>query len=301
MRPSMNLLMQTSRIRSQNYSVFDVHGRGLATALVMGFGCRPTRPVNGHQGRRPKAAEGGDSQKRFGSRLGVLLQMPIIGPDSVTTGATDNVAFLTLATVGDIGIALGRLDRSPSNMKGGARYTRLIAPAIADQGKLAAMPLLMGVAHVEFDRLRAAEMSGKIADPPRRIVQIGAGTIGSLAAEILVREGFGDHWTTIDADYLLPHNLARHNLSAMDVGLPKALGLAHRLGHLRTDLAADAIVADVLNLAEHRDAIAGAVRSADLVIDAAASVPVARFLCIRKARPGGQASSSTRPALRLSC
>jgi hypothetical protein len=26
-------------------------------AYVMGFGCRPTRPVNGHQGRRPKAAK----------------------------------------------------------------------------------------------------------------------------------------------------------------------------------------------------------------------------------------------------
>jgi hypothetical protein len=24
---------------------------------VMGFGCRPTRPVNGHQGRSPKAAK----------------------------------------------------------------------------------------------------------------------------------------------------------------------------------------------------------------------------------------------------
>jgi Prokaryotic homologs of the JAB domain len=78
---------------------------------------------------------------------------------------------------------------------------------------------------------------------------------------------------------LLPHNLARHDLSAIDVGLPKAIGLAHRLGNLRTDLAADAIVADVLNPAAHRDAIVGAIRSADLVIDAAASVPVARFLC----------------------
>ena len=64
-----------------------------------------------------------------------------------------------------------------------------------------------------------------------------------------------------------------------DVGLPKAIALANRLRHLRTDLVSDAIVADVLNPAEHRDAIAGAIKSADLVIDAAASVPVARFLC----------------------
>jgi hypothetical protein len=27
------------------------------SGFVMGFGCRPTRPVNGHQGRRPKAAK----------------------------------------------------------------------------------------------------------------------------------------------------------------------------------------------------------------------------------------------------
>jgi ThiF family/Prokaryotic homologs of the JAB domain len=160
---------------------------------------------------------------------------------------------------------------------------------------LTAMPLLMGVAHIEFDRQRAAELSGKTADLPRRMVQIGAGTIGSLAAEILVREGFGDHWTTIDPDYLLPHNLARHDLSAMDVGLPKAIGLAHKLGHLRTDLAADAVVADVLNPAEHQEAIASAIRSADLVIDAAASVPVARFLCDREGA-GRRASIFFNPA-----
>ena len=115
------------------------------------------------------SAEGGDSRARFGSRLGVLLQMPIIGPDGVTTGATDNVAFLTLATIGDTGIALGRLDRSPQSMKGGSRYTRLITPAVVDQGKLAAMPLLMGTAHVEFDRVRAAELSGKTADRRREL------------------------------------------------------------------------------------------------------------------------------------
>ena len=224
------------------------------------------------------SVEGGDSEARFGSRLGILLQMPIIGPDGATTGATDSVAFLTATTVGDIGIALGRLGRSPENMKGGPRYTRLLAPAELNQDALAAMPLFMGVAHVEFDQQRAAELSGKPELPPRRIVQIGAGTIGSLAAESLVREGFGLHWTFIDPDYLLPHNLARHDLGVIDVGLPKALTLANRIRGLRTDVLADAIAADVLNPAEHRNDVAAAVASADLIIDAAASVPVARFL-----------------------
>ena len=183
-------------------------------------------------------AEGGNTEARFGSRLGILLQMPIVGPDGVTTGATDNVAFLTAATVGDIGIALGRVGRSPANMKGGPRYTRLLSPAGVNETALAAMPLLMGVAHVEFDQLRASELSGKTAPPPRQIVQVGAGTIGSLAAENLVSEGFGLHWTFIDPDYLLPHNLARHNLVVIDVGMPKALGLAERINALRADVRA---------------------------------------------------------------
>lgn len=222
--------------------------------------------------------EGGNTEARFGSRLGILLQMPIIGLDGVTTGATDNVVFLTATTLGEIGIALGRLGRSPANMKGGARFTRLLSPAEVDGAALAATPLLMGVAHMEFDQLRASELSGKTALLPRRIVQIGAGTIGSLAAESLVREGFGLHWTFIDPDYLLPHNLARHELGMMDVGMPKALALANRMNGLRADMRADAIVADVLNPAEHSEAIAAALASADLVVDAAASVPVARFL-----------------------
>ena len=241
------------------------------------------------------SAEGGDSEARFASRLGLLVQMPIVGPDKETTGATDNVAFLTLTTVGDIGIALGRLGRSPANMKGGARYTPLLAPVAVDQQALAAMPLLMGIAHVEFDQQRAAELSDKAGDLPRRIVQVGAGTIGSGSAEMLVREGFGLHWTIIDPDYLLPHNLARHDLSVVEVGLPKAPSLAHRLAGSRTDVTADAIVGDVLNPAEHRDRIVSVIESADLVIDAAASVSVARFLSDQKGS-GRRASIFFNPA-----
>ena len=241
------------------------------------------------------SAEPSESEARFGSRLGILIQMPIIAPDGETTGATDSVVFLTLATLGEIGMTLGRLGRSPANMKGGARYTRLLAAGAVDHDALAAIPLLMGVAHVEFDHQRAAELSGKTDDLPRRIVQVGAGTIGAAAAEMLVREGFGLHWTIIDPDYLLPHNLARHDLSVVDVGLPKAVSLANRLSGLRTDIRADAIVADVLNSGEHGESIASVIEATDLVIDAAASVPVARFLSEQKGA-GRRASIFFNPA-----
>jgi len=107
-------------------------------------------------------------------------------------------------------------------------------------------------------------------------VQIGAGAIGSLTAEILVRKAL-DHWTTIDPTIAAAQPRAPRSFRD-GRRVAQAIGLAHRLGHLRTDLAADAIVADVLNPASTATRLpAPSVRR--LVIDAAASVPVARLLC----------------------
>jgi proteasome lid subunit RPN8/RPN11 len=99
-----------------------------------------------------------------------------------------------------------------------------------------------------------------------------------LAAEVLMREGFGAHWTIIDHDLLFPHNLARHTLGTFEVGLSKALSLADRIKSLRAGVSAEAIIANVLDPGIARDAVEAAVGQADLIIDAAASVPVARFL-----------------------
>jgi Prokaryotic E2 family A/ThiF family/Prokaryotic homologs of the JAB domain len=212
----------------------------------------------------------------FNTRLGLLLRMPIIGPDGKPTGDSDDVAFLTLGTLGDIAVALGLLARSPEPR--GAPYARLITPEPADDNALARIGLLVMAAHVEFDQRRALQLAASPLASPRRIVQIGAGAIGSLAAETLARQGLGLQWTFIDPDYLLPHNLARHELTAADVGIPKATSLAQRLMQLRTDLLADAIVADVLKPGAKANDVATALQSAEVVIDAAASVPVARWL-----------------------
>ena len=59
----------------------------------------------------------------------------------------------------------------------------------------------------------------------------------------------------------------------------KAMGLANHLRRMRADLSAEPIVADVLNPGDKARAIVAAISAADLVIDAAASVPVARLLC----------------------
>ncbi|MBR1175384.1 ThiF family adenylyltransferase [Bradyrhizobium sp. KB893862 SZCCT0404] len=212
----------------------------------------------------------------FETRIGLLLRMPIIGADGNPTSESDDVAFLTVATLGEIGVALGLLGRSPEGH--GARYARLFAPAELDEQALAGMIVLVTAGHLEFDQRRALDLAGSFIDAPRRIVQIGAGAIGSMVADTLARQGFGLHWTFIDPDYLLPHNLARHELTITDIGMPKAQSLARRLTQLRTDLRADAIIANVLKPGDRADDVATVLQAADLVIDAAASVPVARWL-----------------------
>lgn len=225
---------------------------------------------------RITALSAAGSRSSFDTRIGLLLRMPIIGADGNPTGQSDDVAFLTLATLGDIGVALGLLGRSPE--VNGARYARLLAAAAVDEKALAGMEVLVTAAHAEFDQQRALDLSGSSIIIPRRVVQIGAGAIGSMAAETLARQGMGLHWTFIDPDHLLPHNLARHGLTRADIGMPKAQSLARRLSQLRNDLNADAISADVLKPGDQADKVAAALQAADLVIDAAASVPVARWL-----------------------
>jgi len=225
---------------------------------------------------RITALSAAGSHANLDTRIGLLLRMPIIGADGNPTGQSDDAAFLTLATLGEIGVALGLLARSPEAL--GPRYARLLVPAVTDEKALAGMEVLVTAAHVEFDRQRALDLSGSSIVVPRRAVQIGTGAIGSMAAETLARQGMGLHWTFIDPDYLLPHNLARHELTRADIGVPKAQSLARRLTQLRSDLRADAICANVLKPGDQADKVATALQAADLVIDAAASVPVARWL-----------------------
>lgn len=71
---------------------------------------------------------------------------------------------------------------------------------------------------------------GRAAPPLRdaRIVQIGAGALGSMLAELLVREGV-TALTVMDGDTLTAGNLVRHTLTIEDVGARKATALAQHL------------------------------------------------------------------------
>lgn len=125
-------------------------------------------------------------------------------------------------------------------------------------------------------RTHAAALNGEAGPDDSAIVAIGAGALGSQLVQTLYRSGYG-RWTIVDEDLFYPHNAARHFLP-VGVGFPKANLLASVLGPLVNDGAITPIVADVL--APPSDKLAAAYETADIVLDASASVAVARHLAL---------------------
>lgn len=107
---------------------------------------------------------------------------------------------------------------------------------------------------------------------------VGVGALGSQASDNLLRTGYGE-WTFIDPDQLLPHNLAKHELTGRDVGRPKAYAFAEIANEtIDGTPIATSIVADVLSPGEHTEAVEEALINADVILDTSASVAVARHL-----------------------
>ena len=210
---------------------------------------------------------------RLHSRLLLLFRIPIIHPATGVTGATSTIAFATRETIGQVGEALGLLLANDGHGKELMPFVKSLVTPTPMAGEIA---LGMALVHAEFDAQLAATLSGRRAPDLRAVAMIGAGAIGASVAESLVREGDFASWTIVDHDTFLPHNEARHTLIAADVGRSKAMAVARRLAAIRPDLSTTAIDADFLD--ERDEAAAKACEEASVVIDASASVPVARRL-----------------------
>jgi len=216
-------------------------------------------------------------QFRFCSCLGILVKLPIIHPKTGRTGAHSMIAFVTDCSLGDVGVSIGCLDKN-DKVDGALKYVPKILIDPVAQDKLECVKLYPMNVVSSFEPYLAARMAGREAFDHRKVTMVGAGAVGSLVADTLSREGRFS-WTIIDNDVLLPHNLARHALSSLFVGHPKALGLQLHLGKNVLGCTAEGIVADVIEPGEHAEKIDLALHSADIILDAAASVPVSRYLC----------------------
>jgi len=229
--------------------------------------------------REPRPWHG---RKVLDALLLLLVLLPKTRDDDGTIEETETWAFLCGGTVADIGMALGvwtirrhipqLLDRPPPTARDERVGLELLNPIAA------------------FSRDLAARYNGLLRRDGLRITAVGMGALGSQIFVNLLRAGWGE-WTTIDSDYLLPHNLARHALPGPSVGTPKASALARLVNATIAGAPiARSIVADVLQPGVAAGEIRVAWGAADVILDLSASVAVARHL----------ASDVVAPARRLS-
>lgn len=214
--------------------------------------------------------------ERFGDllekQLILVVALPKTRRPAGAVEASEVWAFMSADSTGEVGTRLGIWEAR------GDHYGMVLgddAPELQGED-LPLAPLNVGYA---FSREQAAALSGHPeADGRRKIAAVGVGALGSQVFLDLVREGEG-YWTLIDHDKLLPHNLARHALTGFELGFPKARALAHIANQtVYGDPIASPIVADVLAPGEQEAAVRDALAGAEVILDASASVPVARYL-----------------------
>lgn len=205
-------------------------------------------------------------------QLGLLVGFPVAKEGGSEIGILELKVFFSAATMAELGVALGCLDKGPDGIHG-----RLLTPA--DSAAADSIKLVCGEVHYALDRQLATLVSGEPVADERAVTLVGAGTVGSHVAANLGREGRFE-WGIIDGDYFLPHNVPKHVLPATAVGRSKAgdfakfldntLGLAKQTAYL----VADVLAPDAATSA----AVQSMLGRSDIILDASASIAVSRFL-----------------------
>jgi len=205
------------------------------------------------------------------SRLIIVVVMPKCRQASGPAESTETWAFLVVPTIREVAVqsglyatdekgCLGRLLRRDESRTGADVPVDVLNPMFA------------------LSRTRAALLNGLPGPDDRRIAAVGLGALGSQVVMNLVRAAYG-HWTFIDDDHLLPHNIARHELTADFVGYNKAESMAHWANSVVDgEPATKFIAANVLTAGPQTDQAVEALKTADVVADFSASLAVARHL-----------------------
>jgi integrative and conjugative element protein (TIGR02256 family) len=210
------------------------------------------------------------------ARILLLLIFPKFRQEGAPqeTWEWDISGFLLVDPVREAGAKLGLWEVMPNGtvaalIGGGEDHS-------ADIGVVIVNPV------TQLTKARAALFNGTQADD-RPMVMVGLGALGSMTFQNLVRKGFGT-WSIVDEDLMMPHNVARHALTAISAGAPKVTGMKQiietvyeetvitttaRINVLRPGL-------DEANLATMLD-------SASVIFDCSADVAAARFLALDSA------------------
>ena len=203
------------------------------------------------------------------AKLVLIICLPKTRNENSTPETTEICAFLTSETIQQVSIGIGL------SAKDGKYVVPLLPIDHSKKGNEVRVYMLNPVS--SFSREHAAQLNGLSSRNSSQIAAVGLGALGSQVFLNLIRAGYGE-WTLIDDDFLLPHNLARHALPSVFIGCPKSRSMAELANRaIQGDSIADSIVVDVLN-SETCAEVTEAFSNADFILDASASIPVARHL-----------------------
>lgn len=233
---------------------------------------------------RERLRQWSDEPALLKSRLAIIVGFAVARKEGAEAEKWEVWAFNTIATVREIGAEIGLWDVRDESVG------LLIGADETKRGE--AVPVHVISPTLAFSPSSAAAANGVPADTSR-VVAVGAGALGSQVITSLYRTGFGD-WTIVDEDDLMPHNLARHELTDTYVGLPKSLSLAHHLNLIYPDHA-NGICADVLDPGDEAEALAASFAAADVILDLSASAIVAQHIAADVKSPGRRISAFLNP------
>ena len=205
------------------------------------------------------------------AKLILIVALPKTRDSNTSPETTEWKAFLIPKSIQEIGNEI-----APSVVSAGYNV-----PLIGQSEKGDNISIHMLNPILSLSRETAARLNDIPPSDSKKITAVGLGALGSQVFMNLIRAGYGE-WTLIDEDFLLPHNLARHALDGFSIGRPKAYSLATSANiTVDGDPIAGWVVADILNSQESSETLEEleeAFTNAEIVLDASASVPVARHL-----------------------
>jgi hypothetical protein len=229
-------------------------------------------------------------QKQFDKlrkcRLFIVLAMPKCREEGAPPESTEYAAFHCFCE-------LGEMDRLLENFRVSQQHSGLIQ--IPDEISAAANVRLAAFDIAPCFSPEFAASCNDCATEDRRFVLVGAGALGSQVYSNLMRAGFGK-WVVVDDDRLMPHNLARHWLTAGALGLNKAVAIRNVVNNLLNTEVVTAIPMNILQPGDAARNVAEIFSESTAVLDCSASVPVARHLALTESGPRRTTSAFLNPA-----
>ncbi len=219
--------------------------------------------------------EGSGALARLKQRTMLIVRVPR-GTDQ-NPNRTDIIAVYLDIDPGNLGLALGVLDKSPDSALLFRSYSQtLTGQAQTSSDTWSTLAIAIAQTVTTISRESASRYSGIITNCNFKGVLGGLGALGSAIFNMWFRSGWGN-WTLIDSDTVSPHNLARHTAIDADIGMAKTNACSAAAAMIYPTEPMSKAIQGQIDAKDKKD-VSGAIRDASLIVDATTSLAAARNL-----------------------